>query len=126
MISFCKSFFFTIKLLKNFYYNSKTLEKYVNKPSNSNSSGCSPIRIRKLSDLVVMPINQKEEGPTLNSPFLKENKMISPMKTDIGNCNRIRKNSFNLCNENESESKKLENLKRKTILKDVLEKKTKI
>lgn len=73
-----------------------------------------------------MPINQKEEGPALNGPFLKDNKLISPMKADIGNCNRIRKNSFNLCNENESESKKLENLKRKTILKDVLEKKTKI
>lgn len=97
------------------------MEKYVNKNEQE-----SPARIRKLSDLVVMPTNKMDDN-SIRSPFfkLKEKKNESPMmKEEISG--RIRKNSFNLCNENETESKKLENLKRKTVLRDVPEKKQKI
>ena len=73
-----------------------------------------------------MPSSQMDDN-NLKSPFFKtkEKKSENPMKNEEIT-GRIRKNSFNLCNENETESKKLENLKRKTVMKDVLEKKQKI
>lgn len=48
----------------------------------------------------------------------------SPMKSPLIN-SRLRKGSFNLCTENETGNLKLENLKRKSLIKDVLEKKMK-
>ena len=73
-----------------------------------------------------MPSSQMNDNHLI-SPFFKskEKKSESPIKNEEIT-GRIRKNSFNLCNENETESKKLENLKRKTVMKDVLEKKQKI
>ena len=95
----------------------------MNKPHNLNNLKENPIRIRKLSDLVIMPTSQIEEK-ALNSQFFpqieKKSEIIS------ANIPRIRKGSFNLCNENETENKKLENLKRKTVINDIMEKKQKI
>ena len=123
-ILYCKKSIFIILYIYIYIYIRKNLEKYVNKANNTDNG--SPARIRKLSDLVVMP---EEHIKFAQSPFI-ERKTTSPYKNDItlsAEMPRIRKNSFKMCNENEVENnKKLENLKRKIVIKDVLEKKQKI
>jgi len=97
----------------------------VNKAHNIiDMKGSPPIRIRKLSDLVIMPM---EENTLNKGQFIQQNEKKSPKKLLFPNdMPRMRKGSFNLCNENEIDNKKLENLKRKTLIKDVVEKKQKI